>query len=470
MKQRISLCFSMFILLLLCPLTMMAENFKYNYRGVTFYCNVSSNKVSIVAFDRKVAQVVIPAKVESPSGQIYDVTHISLSNDNYSYSTTEVAIEKGIKYIDDYCFYDFKNLKNLYVPSTIERFGKKAFNAKHFPKLTMDPDFASRFKEVDLQKGLVVTTLTHISSQNAMDYIALEDYGMSSNKKKSESKKDSKSKKEKSISTEPKGIIAGTSDVDYDIPNSRGKRENTFCVIIANENYDNAPSLNYAKVDGETFAKYCTNTLGIPDDNIRTVYDGSYIEMRDQLDWLINISKVFDNDARYIVYYSGHGIAGEDGSCYMLPVEGNPNKSTHGFSIKDLSKKLQEITSGNANALVLMDACYSGTDRHNVSILDGEKRGMVKVKEEEFKGNVIMMSAVTDTQTSMSYDDKGHGMFTYFLLKKLQETKGDVTFGELFDYIHKQVSRRSVIINNKPQTPSLNISDALNNTWRNMKF
>lgn len=470
MKQCFSLRISMLILILVCSLTMMAESFKYNYRGVTFRCNVSSNKVTILAFDNKVAQVVIPAKVESPSGQIYDVTNVSLSNDFYSYSTTEVAIEKGIKYIDDFCFQDFKDIKVLYIPTTIERFGKKAFNAKHFPSLKMDEEFASRFNEDDLRNGLVVTTLTRISSQNAMDNIALEDYGMSSNKKKSESKKGVKSKKSQEVSTEPKGIIAGTSDVDYDIPNNRGKRENTFCVIIANENYDNAPSVNYARVDGETFGKYCTNTLGIPADNIRTVYDGSYIEMADQLDWLINISKVFDSDARYIVYYSGHGIAGEDGSCYMLPVNGDPNKSTHGFSLKDLSKKLQEITSGNANALVLMDACFSGSDRQNVSMLDGEKRGMVKVQEEEFKGNVIMMSAATDTQTSMSYDDKGHGMFTYFLLKKLQETKGDVTYGELFDYIHKQVSRRSVITKNKPQTPSLNVSDGLNNSWRNMKF
>jgi hypothetical protein len=61
-------------------------------------------------------------------------------------------------------------------------------------------------------------------------------------------------------------------------------------------------------------------------------------------------------------------------------------------------------------------------------------------------------------------------MFTYFLLKKLQETKGDVSLGDLSDYLTEEVGRQSFIKNNKMQTPTVNVSSSLQNSWRNMKL
>ena len=61
-------------------------------------------------------------------------------------------------------------------------------------------------------------------------------------------------------------------------------------------------------------------------------------------------------------------------------------------------------------------------------------------------------------------------MFTYFLLKKLQDTKGDVTYKELSDYLKEQVGVKSILINNKEQTPETNISVDLKNTWSSLKI
>ena len=44
-------------------------------------------------------------------------------------------------------------------------------------------------------------------------------------------------------------------------------------------------------------------------------------------------------------------------------------------------------------------------------------------------------------------------MFTYFFPKKLQETKGNVTFGELANYVTTEVKKQSIVINGKMQTP-----------------
>ena len=82
---------------------------------------------------------------------------------------------------------------------------------------------------------------------------------------------------------------------------------------------------------------------------------------------------------------------------------------------------------------------------------------------------MVVISAAQGDETAYPYEEKGHGMFTYYLLKKLQETKGDVTLGDLADYVTSEVKKRSVVVNGKMQTP---IATASNNAadWRNWKL
>ena len=61
-------------------------------------------------------------------------------------------------------------------------------------------------------------------------------------------------------------------------------------------------------------------------------------------------------------------------------------------------------------------------------------------------------------------------MFTYYLLKKLQETQGNATLGELGDYSTKEVKRQSFVENNKVQTPTIVPSMGLQNTWRGLSL
>ncbi|MDT8394569.1 MAG: hypothetical protein RQ761_12050 [Bacteroidales bacterium] len=70
----------------------------------------------------------------------------------------------------------------------------------------------------------------------------------------------------------------------------------------------------------------------------------------------------------------------------------------------------------------------------------------------------------------MAYDEKEHGMFTYYLLKKLQDSKGNVTYKELGDYICDQVQLQSVIINNKKQMPQINLGGGIDEGWGNWQF
>ena len=93
----------------------------------------------------------------------------------------------------------------------------------------------------------------------------------------------------------------------------------------------------------------------------------------------------------------------------------------------------------------------------------------IKAKQNTPKGKMIVLSAAQGDETAHSYNEKGHGLFTYYLLKKLQETQGNVSFGELTDYITAEVRRMSVVINGKMQTPLASPSISATD-WMNWKL
>jgi hypothetical protein len=83
---------------------------------------------------------------------------------------------------------------------------------------------------------------------------------------------------------------------------------------------------------------------------------------------------------------------------------------------------------------------------------------------------MIVLSAAQGDETAYPYKEKGHGLFTYFLLKKLQESKGNTTLGELADYITSEVGKTSIVINGKSQTPSASVSPSMIDSWRELEI
>ena len=119
--------------------------------------------------------------------------------------------------------------------------------------------------------------------------------------------------------------------------------------------------------------------------------------------------------------------------------------------------------------VVFMDACFSGAKRDGDMIVAA--RGVaIKAKEEKPKSATVVFSATSDEEAAYSYKDENHGLFTYCLLKKLQESKGDVTLGDLADYLSKNVRQKSIVINGKKQTPTISPSDDISQTWQDMKL
>lgn len=454
----------LFVLLaaMLLPLGLAAQSFVYNYRGVDFKCKVKQGKTIIKSFDCDAAKVVIPAQVKDKRGRTYQVSAVDLFSEIMGkYTTNTIAIEPGITEIEENCFFMFKNLKNVYIPNSIEKIGKNAFNGKYLPMFKMP----SSIDEKDLRAGNVV--YPHVMGTAEADPMAgldLSEYGDDASAASDEGMAEVAAPK--SV-----GITPGTSDIDYNIPTVNGNRENTFCVIIANETYKqkDTPNVKYAAQDGKTFQDYCLRTLGLPKENIRMASNASYLKMKSMLDWFKQIADVYGKDANFIVYYAGHGVPDEKGNCKLIPADVSINDVGNGYSLKDLYSSLGKLTT--SNVLVLIDACFSGNDREDVAALDDVHRGIVrKVNQDQVSGNVVVLTAASGTETALSYDEKGHGLFSYYLMKKLQDTKGNVTYGELYDYVKKEVMRKSIVAKGKKQTPSVSFSGKMAASWKGLKF
>lgn len=116
-----------------------------------------------------------------------------------------------------------------------------------------------------------------------------------------------------------------------------------------------------------------------------------------------------------------------------------------------------------------MDACFTGAGKDGAMLVAA--RGVAREpKKETLSGNTVVFSATNADQTAMPYTEKSHGLFTYFLLKKLQETQGNVSYKELQEYLNTNVNKYAVMVNRKPQTPTVATSPSMMQSWENNKL
>jgi hypothetical protein len=261
---------------------------------------------------------------------------------------------------------------------------------------------------------------------------------------------------------------APSSDVDVDIPQGKGGNENTFAIIFANENYQEEVNVDYALNDGEMFKTYCQKVLGLPEDNVHIRKDATLNNIKAEMTWLKKVADAYKGQARFIVYYAGHGIPDEkSGTSYLLPVDGKGSMLETGYSLKQFYDQLGSMPS--AGVTVFMDACFSGSKRGE-GMLASARGVAIKAKPQAPQGKMVVFSAAQGDETAYPFKEKEHGMFTYYLLKKLKETSGNVSLEELGQYVTDQVSRKSIVSNGKSQTPTIVPSGTMGEGWRTLKL
>ena len=430
------------LLLILLPLAICAQKpLKVKIDGMKFELNTVTKEAELERnpSNPPKGHFVIPEKI-TYEGQEYVVTSIGKSA-FYGCDVAFVEIPHTIKNIGPGAFFSCKLLSSITIPESVEAIGDNAFRySKNLMLAYVPKHLESRARE--LMKHARIVTEKPVQQATVLAQAAAP------------------------VQTVATRII---SDVDKDIPmTATAEDEHTFAVIIGNENYTMVRKVDYAKNDALVFAEYCQKTLGLPKRNIRIYEDATYAMMLSAVKDIQDIAKAYNGNINVVFYYAGHGIPDEkEKDAYLLPIDVDGRQTGFCYPV---SRLYQELGSMNANSvIVLMDACFSGSVRGDGMLMAA--RGVaIKAKPTTPNGKMVVMTAASGDETAFPYAEKGHGMFTYFLLKKLRDSKGNCSLGELSDYIKTNVQQQSIVVNRKSQTPTINVASSLEESWKSMKL
>lgn len=268
--------------------------------------------------------------------------------------------------------------------------------------------------------------------------------------------------------------ISLISDVDRNIPESKIKYENKYALIIGNEDYVSFQSnlakeqnVEFAISDARSFKEYCEKTFGIPQENITYITNGTLGQMKQGIALLNAILKKSAGDLDIYFYYAGHGAPDEQSKePYLIPVDVSGSKIQDGIKLTEVYSALTQYESNKVTMFV--DACFSGGARNQE--LTATRGIKIVPRSNLLKGNIVSFSASSGTQSSYAYSSKNHGIFTYFLLKSIQEANGDITYKDMWEKVKSKVSIESLKVNKVEQDPQENIGIGVEKIWQQWKF
>jgi len=252
-----------------------------------------------------------------------------------------------------------------------------------------------------------------------------------------------------------------TSDVDTVPSRQVGARKHAYAVVIGIEQYrEKLPKADFADRDAKLMADYLTKVLGYPEENVvvrmnerATRTDlAKYFE-----DWLRNN---VEPGGSVFVYYSGHGAPNpRTGEAYLVPFDGDPSfVETTAYPLKQLYGALDKLPA--KEIVVVLDSCFSGAGGRSV-LAKGTRPMVLSVENAVLAGGkTAVLAASAGDQISSTFQEQGHGLFTYFFLKGLQgegdqNKDGSIELTELFAYVKPQVSRVARREFNNDQTSQL---------------
>lgn len=230
-------------------------------------------------------------------------------------------------------------------------------------------------------------------------------------------------------------------DVDLNLPTTTQQNPHAIAVVIGNSVYKKAKNVKYAVHDAQSIKRYLEKTMGFKPGNIFYLENATKGEFElyfgikgNPKGKLYNAIK--PNKSDVFVYYSGHGAPSiKNKHPYFVPVECDPQYvELGGYSANVFYQNLAQLKA--RSIAVVLDACFSGsTIYENISPIDIKPKGVADLK------NGVVLSSSSGSEVSCWYNDKQHGMFTYFFLKAIHNQNADankdgqLTFKEIYRYV-----------------------------------
>lgn len=242
------------------------------------------------------------------------------------------------------------------------------------------------------------------------------------------------------------------SDID-ELPTAKARpQDKAHAVVIGIRRYQQGlPEADFADSDAGLMKTCLTQALGYQDANVASLINEQATKSGFEKffeSWLPN--RVGDGDDVF-VYFSGHGAPNpRSGDAYMVPYDGDPTYlDKTGYPLKRLYSELAKLPAKRVT--VVMDSCFSGAGGRSV-LAKGARPLVMVAPTEGIPEKLTVLSAAAGDQISYAYQEKGHGLFTYFLLKGIKE-KGSGDMRAVYEYAAKQVSNVARREYNADQVP-----------------
>lgn len=233
-----------------------------------------------------------------------------------------------------------------------------------------------------------------------------------------------------------------------DIPNllnktAQAKLDHTkWLFTVGIETYEYTEDIDFSKRSAKMFKKVAKKVLGVPERNCFTLLDSkaTYTGIRTKLKKML--SRVKDGDTIYF-YYNGHGIPNpkQCNEPYMLSSELEPEYVSEysDLALKNIYKKLSNSKASKVIAAV--DSCFSG-GADGKTLLKGVAAARVAPKQVKFDtSKMVVLTAGKGTEYSNAYNEKGHRLFSYYVMKSI--LNGDKKLSKLYKNVYKNVKQTS---------------------------
>jgi len=260
-------------------------------------------------------------------------------------------------------------------------------------------------------------------------------------------------------------------DVDSDIPLSGKTYSNRYALIIGNSDYQTKSDLlniNFALNDARIFKTYCKNILGLPEKNIFYIENASAMDMNEKIDDFVSMIELKTTAGEFYIYYSGHGTYNSAKEAFLVPVDvKNEYVEKYAIKLSDFYDKLN--TYETKKTVVFLDACFSGGGKTG-QLLAAKSGVKIVPNKNVVSSKMLVLAATSEDQIAQESADKQHGLFTYYLLSNLKESKGNITYGDLSDKIIEDVFLET--LNSKTlikQKPCVNVSPSIESVWKTWK-
>ena len=232
-------------------------------------------------------------------------------------------------------------------------------------------------------------------------------------------------------------------------------------LVIGIEDYADLPDVEYARRDALIVKEYFVKIMGVPEENIISLIDSDATKARIEGYLKEYIPANVGKDTTLYVYFAGHGVPDmKKGDPYLVPYDGDTRFIAQtGYKLKDFYQDLDNLNI--QKVYVFLDSCFSGVASRAAEMLTkGARPALIHAEDVHLDSDeVVSISAATAEQTSNSYPEAKHGLFTYFLLRALKgEADADddrwISVKEIFEYVENHVVRVSRRMGTE-QTPTI---------------